>query len=62
MFASIVVLDKWLHMPVFVVESIQEMRKAFHVLYQFDFKSEMGQQKLQWYKENIVEVSNDKME
>lgn len=56
MFASIDVLDKWLHISLEVVAAVKAMRKAFHVLYQFDLSTETGKQKLQWYKDNIHQV------
>ena len=56
MMASITVLSRWLHLPAQVLHSIAEMRKAFHVLYLFDFDTVLAKRKLVWYKNHIAEV------
>ena len=50
------VFASFLHIPQTVVQSVQQMRKAFHVLYLFDFESDVAKMKLQWYKDNIEQV------
>ena len=42
MMASITVLSQWLHLPIRVLHSIAQMRKAFHVLYLFDFDTALA--------------------
>jgi hypothetical protein len=54
--SGIDVLASYLHIPAPVVESVKEMRKAFHVLYLFDFSTLEAQHKLEWYKANIERV------
>src|SRR5690349_10508773 len=45
-------------MPHEVVDAVKNMRKAFHVLYLFDFDSAEAQAQLTWYKANIEQVNH----
>ena len=56
MMASIIVLSRWLHLSIRVLHSIAQMRKAFHVLYLFDFDTALARRKLLWYKNHIAKV------
>jgi hypothetical protein len=58
MWASFEVLAAYLHIPANVVFSVAQMRKAFKVLYLFDFGTEKAQRMLQWYKANIGKVTS----
>ena len=56
MFASLAVLKRWLPIPDNVMQAVAQMRKVFHVLYQFEFDSTQGRKKLAWFAANIEQV------
>jgi hypothetical protein len=57
MWATLSVLAPYLSIPVNVLKSVALMKKAFHVLYIFDFSSPINQHKLKWYVTNIAQVA-----
>lgn len=56
MWANLAWIAPYLHIPPEVLQAVDGMRKAFHVLYQFSF-DETNHHMLQWYQGNITKVS-----